>query len=246
MKEYAIYPFEDMRVTQRHDQGNHIPHWKNTKDHSDKPWDEACLDGGRQYFVPQNDFIIEEILGLNTTATTNTIRLKSVNKVYMPYKKTADYLYVTLTHMNEETIKQLKKGQIIKKGQKIVLEGKDGATANHWHCTANTGKYYGFKKNSNGSWCYVYAKSLLPNEAFYLDTAKTVVRNANGYVFQNVPIVEAPKEPQEQTKVEDNTNTLEQPKTEPSEDLTVKKAGLWTRLIELIITLFEKIFKKNK
>ena len=87
---------------------------------------------------------------------------------------------------------------------------------------------------------------MLPNEAFYLDTAKTVVRNANGYVFQNVPIIETPKEPQEQTKVEDKTNTLEQPKTDPSEDLTVKKAGLWTRLIELIITLFEKIFKKNK
>ena len=187
-KEYAIYPFRYMNVTQRHDQGNHIPHWQGSTNYSDKPWDEACKDSGRSYFEPQNDFIIEQVLGLNGDNTTNSVRLKSVNKLYMPYKKDPDYLYITLTHMNEDNLKQVYKGQVLKKGSKILLEGTDGyATGNHFHITANLGKYYGLLKNSNGSWCYTYDKSLLPNEAFYVDTDYTILINTAGYKFQNLP-----------------------------------------------------------
>ena len=144
MKEYAIYPFKFINITQRHDQGNHLPHWKDSTNYSDKPWDEACEDSGRSYFEPQNDFIIEQVLGLGTN-TTNSVILRSVNKIYMPYKNAADYLYLTLTHMNEDNLKQVKKGQVLKKGSKILLEGTDGlATGNHFHITANIGKYYGY------------------------------------------------------------------------------------------------------
>lgn len=187
MKEYAIYPFRVMNITQNYDDGNHVPHWKNSKDHSDKPWDEACEDSGRSYFEPQNDFIVEEVLGLNTS-TTNTVRLKSVNKLYIPYKKTADYLYITLTHMNESNLKQVKKGDVLKKGTKILMEGTDGnATGNHFHITANLGKYYGLLKNSNDKWCYTYHKSLLPHEAFYVDNTYTKIKNSNGSSFQLKP-----------------------------------------------------------
>ena len=187
-KEYAIYPFRYMNITQRHDQGNHVPHWQGSTNYSDKPWDEACKDGGRSYFEPQNDFVIEQVLGLNGDVTTNSVRLKSVNKLYMPYKKDPDYLYITLTHMNEDNLKQVYKGQVLKKGSKILLEGTDGyATGNHFHITANLGKYYGLLKNSNGSWCYTYDKSLLPNEAFYVDTDYTILINTAGYKFQNLP-----------------------------------------------------------
>ena len=187
-KEYAIYPFRYMNITQRHDQGNHVPHWQGSTNYSDKPWDEACKDGGRSYFEPQNDFIIEQVLGLNGDNTTNSVRLKSVNKLYIPYKKDPDYLYITLTHMNEDNLKQVYKGQVLKKGSKILLEGTDGyATGNHFHITANLGKYYGLLKNSNGSWCYTYDKSLLPNEAFYVDTDYTILTNTAGYKFQNLP-----------------------------------------------------------
>lgn len=188
MKEYAIYPFKIMNISQNWNQGNHIPHWKDSKDHSDKPWDEAGNDSNRSYFEPQNDFIIEEILGLNNNIT-NTVRLKSVNKLYIPYKETPDYLYITLTHMNEDNLKQVKKGQVLKKGTKVLLEGNDGfATGNHFHITANLGKYYGFLKNSNGSWCYTYEKSLMPEEAFYVDKSFTTVKNSNGSTFENIPI----------------------------------------------------------
>lgn len=121
-KEYAVYPFETMNISQNYNEGNHIPHWKNVTNWSDKPWDEACKDSGRDYFIPQNDFIVEEVLGLNST-TTNSVRLKSINKLYIPYKDEPDYLYITLTHMNEDNLKQVKKGQIIAKGTKILLEG---------------------------------------------------------------------------------------------------------------------------
>lgn len=192
-KEYAIYPFRYMNVTQRHDQGNHLSNWKNSKNYSDYPWDEGCKDGGRNYFEPKNDFIIEQVLGLDYTGdrTTNSVRLKSVNKLYMPYKEEPDYLYLTLTHMNEDNLKQVSKGQVLKAGTRILLEGTDGfATGNHFHITANLGKYYGLLENSNGAWCFTYQQSLLPNEAFYLDGSWTQVVYARGYAFQPVPKAE--------------------------------------------------------
>ena len=189
--EYAIYPFEYMKITQRHDEGNHKAHNQPFKDYSDKPWDEAGKDSGREYFVPQNDFRIVEVLGLDTSSskgTTNSVRLESVNKLKIPYQDEPVILELTLTHMNEDNLRQVKTGQIIHKGEKILLEGTDGlSTGNHFHCTANIGKYYGFKKNSNGKWCFVYEKSLTPPEAFYVDTKCTNIMNPNGYTFKEVP-----------------------------------------------------------
>lgn len=184
MIEYAIYPFEDMRITQRHDEGNHLPHWNPFKDYSDKPWDEACKDSGRSYFVPQNDYKVVEILGIDPSSTTNTVRLETVNKVKIPYQNEPVILEITLTHMEEEDLKKIKVGDILLKGSKVLMEGKDGqASGNHFHCTANIGKYYGLKKNGNGKFCYVYDKSLIPTEAFYLDKTITNVINSNGYNF---------------------------------------------------------------
>ena len=188
-KEYAIYPFRYMNITQRHDEGNHALHSINVTNHSDKPWDDALKDSGRSYFEPQNDFIIEEILGIDSV-TTNTVRLKSVNKLYIPYKNEPDYLYITLTHMNEDNLKEVHTGQILYKGTKILLEGTDGfATGNHFHITANLGNYYGLLQNDNGKWCYTYDKSLLPNEAFYLDNNYTELVNDKGYSFLTIPQV---------------------------------------------------------
>lgn len=184
--EYAIYPFKDIRVTQRHDEGNHLAHWNPFKDYSDKPWDEGSTDGGRQWFDPSNEFRIVEILGLGTTATTNSVRLESVNKLKIPYQDEHVILEVTLTHMNEETIQKIKVGQIIHPHELVIQEGKDGADANHFHCTANIGKYYGMKKNANGKWCFTYDKALTPEEAFYIDPNFNNILNAKGYVFKSL------------------------------------------------------------
>ena len=111
--EYAIYPFDYMRITQRHDQGNHLAHWNPFKDYADKPWDEAVKDGGRSYFQPQNDYLVEQILEVNWS-----IRLRTLNKVKIPFKDEPDYLYITLTHIEREDLRKVKVGQILKKGSK--------------------------------------------------------------------------------------------------------------------------------
>jgi hypothetical protein len=90
--------------------------------------------------------------------------------------------------MDESNLRQLKEGQIIHKGEKKLMEGTDGkVTGPHFHITANIGKYYGVGQNSNGSSVFCYEKSLLPNEAFYIDKECTNIINPNGYEFMEVP-----------------------------------------------------------
>lgn len=240
-KEYAIYPFEYIRIKQRHDEGNHTGHWKGSKNYIDKPWDEGCKDSGRSYFVPQNDFIVEEILGLKGEVT-NSVRLKSVNKLYIPIKKESDYLYITLTHMNEDTIKSLKVGQIIEKGSKVIMEGKDGATANHFHCTANIGKYYGVFGNSNGKMCFTYEKSLLPDEAFYIDTKFNQILNSKKYNFKEIPKT-IENTPNFEQNGSSNINTLPEQENEKNTEKNTENKGILKQIKLLIIKIIEKIFK---
>ena len=209
MKEYSIYPFEYMRITQNHKGeipgssqiGNHLAHWYPNADYSDKPWDEACKDGGQSYFVPKNDYKIVEILGLGTT-TTNAVRLQTCNKVIIPLNNEEVILELTLTHMDESCIKKLKVGQIIHKNEKVIWEGKDGADAYHFHCTANKGEYGGFKYNSNRKWVFAYKKSLIPPEAFFVDDSVKIL-NPDNYKFKEVPAMEKVGKPVERnTKVD--------------------------------------------
>ena len=182
MIEKAIYPFPYMIITQRHDEGNHLPHWYNSTNYSDKPFDEALKDSGRSYFIPQNDFIIEELLG--SQAEGYSVRLKSVNELKIPYQQNPVYLKITLTHLNYDDFSQLSVNQIIRKGDAIIREGTSGqASGNHFHVTANIGNYYGLLQNSNGAFCFTYDVSLTPNEAFYLDSSNTVVIDNNNYMF---------------------------------------------------------------
>ena len=184
-EEISLYPFENMRITQRHDEGNHLPHWKPDANYSDKPWDEAGKDAGRDYIVFYNDYKVEEKFG--SQAAGFNVRLVSVNKLKIPYEKEPQYLELTFTHINKDDYDKIKAGDILKKGSKILREGSSGqATGNHLHCTANKGKYYCFTKNSNGKWVFAYKKSLLPDEAFYVDTSKTTIMNSKGYNFIGV------------------------------------------------------------
>jgi len=201
MKEYAIYPFDYMRITQRHDEGNHLAHWKPDANYSDKPWDEAGKDGGRDYFVAKNEYKIVEKLGSQSSGYS--ARLETAHKVYIPYKEDDVILEVTVTHLNYDDWSKLSNGQVIKVGQKLFREGTSGqASGNHFHITANIGKYYGFLKNSNGKWCFTYEKSLLPDEAYYVDGSVNIM-DAKGYKFKEVPKMEKVGKPVERnTKVD--------------------------------------------
>lgn len=186
---YAIYPFDYMRITQRHDEGNHLPHWSPFKGCSDKPWDEALEDGGRGYFVAKNDYKVVEKLG--TQKAGYSVRLETAQKVVIPYQEEPVILELTFTHLNYDDWSKLYVNQIIKTGEKPFREGTSGkASGNHLHCTANIGKYYGFKQNGNGKWCFVYEKSLTPEEAFYVDDSVKIL-NAKGYNFKPVPFIPA-------------------------------------------------------
>jgi len=184
--EYSIYPFKYIRISQRHDEGNHLAHWKPTANYMDKPWDEAVKDSGKQYFEPQNDYVIVEIIGINPSKYTNSVRLQTCNKVKIPYQDDPVILELTLTHIDEDELKKYKVGQVLKAGGKYLKEGKDGATANHYHCTANIGKYYGLKLNSNDKYVFCYQKSLIPPDAFYVNNSINII-NANGYKFKEIP-----------------------------------------------------------
>ena len=208
MKEYAIYPFEYMRITQNHKGeipnssqiGNHLAHWKPNVNYSDKPWDEAGKDGGRDYFVAKNEYKIVEKLGSQSGGYA--VRLETTHKVYIPYKDDAVILEITLTHLNYDDWSKLSNGQILKVGTKIMREGTSGgATGNHFHITANLGKYYGLLQNSNGKWCFTYEKSLLPDEAYYVDGSVKIL-DANGYKFKEVPNQKVGKPVERNTKVD--------------------------------------------
>jgi len=248
-KEYAIYPFKYMNITQRHDEGNHRLHSENVTDYSDKPWDEACQDGGRSYFEPKNDFIVEEILGLNS-GITNTVRLKSLNKLFVPYLDEPDYLYVTLTHMNEDNLIDIKEGQILSKGSKILLEGTDGnATGNHFHVTANLGKYYGLLQNNNGKWCYTYEKSLSPNKAFYLDGEWTQVIYDGEYDFLYAPALELtdPEVEESETNKEEIVLNNEEGTNDFEYDIDIKKKpSVLAKLIKMFLEWLKKIIKRKQ
>ena len=178
MIEYAIYPFDTMRITQRHDEGNHLPHWKPNANYSDKPFDEAGKDGGRDYFVAKNEYKVVEKSGSQQYGYN--VRLETTHKVKIPFQNDPVILEVTLTHLNYDDWSKLYNGQIIKKGQKIMREGTSGqASGNHLHCTANIGKWYKYTENSNGKWVFAYEKSLTPPEAYYVDGSVKILEVIN-------------------------------------------------------------------
>lgn len=212
MAEYSIYPFEYMRITQNHKGeipdsskiGNHLAHWYPDTNYSDKPFDEATEDGARGYFVPKNDYRVVEKSGNQTNGYN--VRLETTNKVKIPYKEEAVILELTLTHLNYDDWSKLSVGQIIHKGEKKIREGKSGqASGNHFHCTANIGKWYKYTENSNGKWVFCYEKSLTPPEAFYVDSSVNIL-GADGYIFKEVPKMEQVGTPVERNTKVDQLN----------------------------------------
>lgn len=182
---YFTYPFKKMSISQNYKQGNHKPHWYNSKKNNDYPIDECCGDSGRSPVYAPVDMKIVKIYGLNTTKTTNSIVLQTTAKVRTPIGN--KIVIMTLTHPEESDIKKLKVGQIIKKGNIICYEGRDGyATGNHIHMTVGTGSFKGLLKNSNGKWCFIESTVNKPEEIFYVNTKFTSIKNSNGINFKKI------------------------------------------------------------
>jgi hypothetical protein len=95
-----------------------------------------------------------------------------------------------ITHPDDVNLKGIAVGKRYKRGDKITLEGKDGATANHFHISGGKGKTKG-----NGWLCNSRGKYVLtttggtfkPEKLFFIDPKFTKVMSKGGIAFKNLP-----------------------------------------------------------
>lgn len=189
MKNYLIYPCKTMRITQSYTgTTSHLPH--TTGNPKDYPIDEGCSDTGRDYiYCPCDEMIIKRIYGVGT-AGTNTIWLESTKKVYFA-DGTKGYFTLLITHPDDADLKKLFVGQKFTRGKAICREGRDGATAYHFHFSGGKGKFKGkgWIRNSKGKYVLTTNKrAFKPEQLFYIDPEFTKVIEDKGLKFKTVPV----------------------------------------------------------
>ena len=186
---YFTFGMKTMRMTQSYNQGNHVPHWKNSTNYSDYPIDVAGEDGGRSPYYATVDMKVTAIRG-HEQNYTDTIWLVATENCITPLGNNIKP-FIMLTHWNTDDpyIKKLKVGSIVKAGDIICLEGTDGqATGNHLHMVcgdANKGVGNNLILNSNNKWVsngYCYR----PEQIMYIDLSFTEVYNADGIEFKYI------------------------------------------------------------
>lgn len=187
-KNYLIYPCKFMRITQNYlGKTSHLPH--TTGNPKSYPIDEGCSDTGRDWFYGFCDeVVIKRIYGVGTGGT-NTIWLQSTSPVICA-DKTERYVTVKVIHCDDAELKKLKVGDKFKRYEQIFCEGKDGATAYHFHISAGKGKYIGtgWVKNSKGKWVLNCSEGACkPEQLFYIDPDFTKVLSKGGLNFKTLP-----------------------------------------------------------
>ena len=183
---YFTFPMETLNVTQSY-LGNtsHYPHTTGTP--KDYPIDCAGIDGGESAIFAPVDMRVTAIRGIGSSLTTNTIWLVTTEKVKTP--TFTDYAFMTLTHWNDTdpAITKWKVGSIIKQGEIICYEGKDGAAANHIHMVVGRGESNNWQENSNGKWV-ITGDTKKPEEVMYIDpNFTTTIKNTGGITWIDVP-----------------------------------------------------------
>lgn len=176
---YKFYfPMETQRITQGpYGDVSHHPHNLGTP--KDYPIDCAGQDNGKSAAFAPVDMKVTAVRGMGS-GTTNTIWLVSTEKVKTPTFE--DTVFMTLTHWddNDSAIKKHSKpGQIIKKGEIICYEGKDGAYGNHLHICVGRGYSDNWVKNSKGK-VVIVGDNKLPEEVMYRYTKFTTRVMDNG------------------------------------------------------------------
>lgn len=171
-KNYMIYPLKNMRITCRYDEYSHAKHNIKVADGNiDYPIDDGGKDTGKDaIYCPCDEMIVTNIRGVGSNITTNTIWLVSTSQVVTP--TFTDLVFITLTHPDDDDIKNIKIGDKFKRGDVICHEGSNGATNNHVHITCGRGKSDGWIRNSNGAWVMI-GDSKKPEEIFYIDKSFT-------------------------------------------------------------------------
>ena len=184
------YPFKTMKITQSYNGKTSHIYESTGKNYKSYPIDEAGEDSGRDYFFAPCDLIVKRIYGVGNKGT-NTIWLESNEPVELANGKKGT-ITIRLTHPEDDDLKKLKVGQLIKKGKGFVREGKDGnASGNHFHLCINLCKFKelknnGWIKNNLGAWVTT-PNELKPEEAFYIDKSFTKILNDGGLKFKELP-----------------------------------------------------------
>lgn len=132
--------------------------------------------------------IVKRVYGVGTRGV-NTLWLESTTKVHFA-DGTRDYFTMLITHPDDKDLKGITVGKRFKRGEKITLEGKDGATGNHFHISGGKGKFRG-----NGWLCNSRGKYVLnctggtfkPEKLFFIDPKFTKVMSKGGIAFKNLP-----------------------------------------------------------
>jgi hypothetical protein len=184
MAEFFTYPLREMKITQNYKgTTSHLPHTMGSP--KDYPIDEGGKNTGKDPIYARCDLIVKRLY----TAGTNTIWVRTVDKVILANGKT-DYVVMMLIHSDNEDFAKLKVGQIIKKGSILCYEGSDGATANHIHIAVGLGdlKGNGWVQNSKGKWVLsTTGGTIKPEKCFYIDREFTNVRSMGGIAFKDMP-----------------------------------------------------------
>ena len=197
---YLIYPCKVMRITQTYKgTTSHLPHYQGTP--ADYPIDEGCSDAGRDYiYCPCDSMSVKRIYGTGS-AGVNTLFLESDSKVTFA-DGSRDFFTMLITHPDDSDLKKLFVGQKFTRKEKICREGKDGATAYHFHISAGKGLYKvnGWTKNTKGKWVLSTTKKAeKPEKLFFIDENFTRIMDRKGLSFR---------------KLSEVTKTNEKPKSE--------------------------------
>lgn len=191
MKNYLVFGMDTLYVSQNYyGKTSHYPHTYGSP--IDYPIDVAGKDTGRDWFYcPCDEMEIKKIYGYKSRGT-NTVWAQSTSKVYFANGE-HDYAVIQFTHPDDEDLSKLKVGQKFKRGEKMMREGKDGATGNHIHLSVCKGtfKSSGWVKNTNGKWVCVSTNGpIKPENAFYIKP-DIKIRGKGGLNWKTLP--EEPK-----------------------------------------------------
>ena len=187
-KNYLIYPCKTMRITQDYKgTTSHLPYSSGTP--CDFPIDEGCSDTGRDYiYCPCDKMKVRRIYGTGEKAT-NALWLESMSKVYFA-DGTQNFFTMLIIHPDDDDLNKIRKGQIFRRKEKICREGKDGATAYHFHISAGKGrmKNKGWIKNSMGKYVLTTSvKTDKPENLFYIDSSFTKIKDSKELLFKPLP-----------------------------------------------------------
>lgn len=187
-KNYLIYPCKVMRITQNYNgKTSHYPHTVGSP--KDYPIDEGCKDTGKDpIYCPCDEMVAKRVYGVGTRGV-NTLWLESTTKVHFA-DGTRDYFTMLITHPDDVNLKGIAVGKRYKRGDKITLEGKDGATANHFHISGGKGKMKGngWVANSRGKYVLTTTGGTFkPEKLFFIDPKFTKVMSKGGIAFKNLP-----------------------------------------------------------